>query len=180
MPLGEAFAPIHAIEKLPSSQTGRKLQSRSLPCLQHWERAGTWAKGKGPVDPREFGFSHPEVPGPRVLGGVVGARCFGDREEGWTPRQEPERDLARRRVVRDGNFLQRAASGGVPAGEAAVTEWGVADQGDVMILAPRQHCVLDRALLQMVERLIADETAFAGELPSFFQVGHIEVAHAPG
>src|SRR5262249_27235970 len=160
-------------------RTGRKLQSRSLPCLQHRKRAGTLAKGKCPVDPREFGFSQPEVPGPCVLGGVVGARGLWDREEGWPPRQESERYLARCRVVRGGDLLQHAASGRVRAGEAALTERRVADHWDVMPLAPRQHVMLDRALLQMVEDLIAYGPAFDSEFPDFFQVGRVEVAHAP-
>src|SRR6266508_2396920 len=74
-----AAHPLIVAQKTP--RTGRKLQSRSPPCLQHWERAGTWAKGKGPVDPREFGFSQPDVPGHCVLGGVVRARGLAEREE---------------------------------------------------------------------------------------------------
>src|SRR5258705_5777688 len=49
-----------------------------------------------------------------------------------------------------------------------------------MLLAPWNHCVLDRALLQMVQDLVAGDTAVADDLPGFVQIRHVEVAHAPG
>ena len=40
--------------------------------------------------------------------------------------------------------------------------------------------VLGRALAEIIEDLIADHTALAGDFQRFFKVRHIEVADAPG
>src|SRR5207253_9993258 len=95
---------------------------------------------------------------------------LGDREERRPPHQEPERNLARRGVVRGGDLLQEAPSGRARAGETPMPERAVGDHADAVPLAPGQHRVLDSALLQMVEDLIADETALAGDRPGGFEV----------
>jgi len=61
-----------------------------------------------------------------------------------------------------------------------MTKWVVGDHRDVVLLTPRDHGVLDRARSQMIEDLITGGMAFAGTLPNIIEVGHIEVAHAPG
>src|SRR4051812_16657606 len=40
--------------------------------------------------------------------------------------------------------------------------------------------MFDRAFLQMIEHLIADNARFAGNLPCLFKIRHVEVAHAIG
>src|SRR6266478_3836643 len=58
-------------------------------------------------------------------------------------------------------------------------ERAVADDGDAVPLAPGNHGVLDRPLLQMVENLVARDAAFAGDAHGLLEVGYVEVAHAP-
>lgn len=60
-----------------------------------------------------------------------------------------------------------------------MAEGAVGDQGDAVALAPGQHGVLDRALLQVVEHLVASDAARPGDGERFLQVGDVEVAHAP-
>ena len=66
------------------------------------------------------------------------------------------------------------------AGEVAVTERAVGDDGDSVLFAPGEHGVLDGAFLEMVEDLVAGDAALAGDLQGLLQVGLIEIAHAPG
>src|SRR5580692_11234659 len=40
--------------------------------------------------------------------------------------------------------------------------------------------MFDRAFLQMIEHLIADNARFAGNLPCLFKIRHVEVAHTIG
>jgi hypothetical protein len=80
--------------------------------------------------------------------------------------------------VRGGDFLEHAAALRARAWKVPVTERTVGDHSDAVLLTPRDHGVLDRALLQMVENLIADKTT--RDLPCLFKVGDIEIAHTPG
>ena len=93
--------------------------------LQHWKLAGTGAEREGLVEPGEIGNGEPEFPAARVFGGMLGAGDFGDREEPGLPHQEVERDLARGRVVRGGDFLQDLAFGRARTGKAAMTKRAV-------------------------------------------------------
>ena len=81
--------------------------------------------------------------------------------------------------MRGGDLLQYASSWGTGTREASVTERAVAHDGDAVRFAPGDHGVLDCALTQMVEDLIADETARAADRPRLVEIGRIEVAHAP-
>src|SRR5258707_5779827 len=74
------------------------------------------------------------------------------------------------------------------ARETPVAEGAVPDHSHVVRLTPGEDFVLDGALLQMVEYLVADETLVPGwtietevqDVPGLFEIGHVEVAHAPG
>ena len=79
-----------------------------------------------------------------------------------------------------GDLLQHAAARRARVGEAAMAERAVGNHRDAMVLAPGQHGVLDRALLQMVEDLVAGDPALAAGFPGGIEVGHVEVADAPG
>ena len=84
------------------------------------------------------------------------------------------------RPVGGGDLFQHAPSGRARAWKAPVTERAVSDHGHAVRLAPGDHRVLDRALPQMVEDLVADRAALARDPPRFLEIGHVEVAHAPG
>ena len=60
-----------------------------------------------------------------------------------------------------------------------VAERRVGDHRDAMLLAPRDHRVLDRALLQMIEHLIAGDLALAGDGEHFVEIVGVEIADAP-
>ncbi len=66
------------------------------------------------------------------------------------------------RGVAGADFLQDAAAGGLWARKVVVAERAVGDHGDTVLLTPRQHSVFDRALAQVVENLVTDETPIAG------------------
>ena len=83
-------------------------------------------------------------------------------------------------AVRIGNRLQHFAVPAVRRREIIVTERRVGDDGDAMPLAPRDHRVLDRTFLQMIEHLIAGDAAIAGDIAQFVEIVGIEIAHAPG
>ena len=72
-----------------------------------------------------------------------------------------------------------AGGASVRAGKIAVPERAVADHGEAVFLAPGEHGVLDGALAQVVKDLIADGTTLAADVAKLFQVGHVEIAHAP-
>ena len=63
-----------------------------------------------------------------------------------------------------------------------MAERATAGNGNAMLLAPRQHCVLDAPLLQVIEHLVAGEPALActADRRSLFEVGDVEIADAPG
>ena len=61
-----------------------------------------------------------------------------------------------------------------------MAERAVGDHRDAVSLAPGDHRVLDGSLLEVVEDLVAREAALPGDLAGLLQVGHVEVAHAPG
>src|SRR6185503_2976486 len=77
------------------------------------------------------------------------------------------------------DFLQHAAAGRSGSREGSGPERAVADDRHAMRLAPRNHVVLDGALAQMVEDLIAGHASVAGDLARLLEVGDVEVAHTP-
>ena len=91
---------------------------------------------------------------------------------------ESQRDLTRGRVVSGGDLLQHATASRARPREASRAEGAIADDGHVPLLTPRDHGVLDRPLLEVVEDLITGDVAVTGDRPRLFEVGHVEVAHA--
>jgi hypothetical protein len=80
--------------------------------------------------------------------------------------------------MRCGDFLKYSAAGGVWARKLTMTERAISDNCNIVLDTPWEHSVFNRALLQVIEDLIADERIC--DAPSFFQVGLVEVADAPG
>ncbi len=75
---------------------------------------------------------------------------------------------------------QDATAFGVRAREIPVAERAVGDHRDAVGLAPGDHRMLDGSLPEVVEDLVAREAALPGDLAGLLQVGHVEIAHAPG
>ena len=78
--------------------------------------------------------------------------------------------LARGRIVRLGDLGEHPAARRPRTDEAVMPERAVGDDGDAVRLAPRHDGVLDGALLQMVEHLVAGDAAVAGDRPCLVQV----------
>ena len=51
-----------------------------------------------------------------------------------------------------------------------MAERRIGDDGDAVLLAPRDHRVLDRALLQMIEHLVAGDLALARDIEQFVEI----------
>ena len=60
-----------------------------------------------------------------------------------------------------------------------MAERRIGDDGNTVALAPRDHRVLDRALLQMIEHLVAGDLARARDIEQFVKIVCIEIADAP-
>src|SRR5688572_22450241 len=113
----------------------------------------------------------------RVVLGVAGVRRFGDREQLGAPREERQRDLARRRPVARRDLRQQFAAVAFWR-KAARAERRVADDGDLLLFARRQDGVLYLALFQVIEHLIAGDAAGPGERDRLGELALVEVAHA--
>ena len=61
-----------------------------------------------------------------------------------------------------------------------MAERRIGDHRDAVLLAPRDHRMLDRALLQMIEHLVAGDLALAGNLQHLVEIIGVEIADAPG
>jgi hypothetical protein len=112
---------------------------------------GARTEGKGLIDARELGFAKLKFSRPGVLGGVFWTGGLGDSKERGLPHQAAQRYLARGRVVRGGNLLQHTSPLRARTWKVSMTERAVGNHGNIVLLTPRQHSVLDGALLQMVE-----------------------------
>src|SRR5450631_1983772 len=60
------------------------------------------------------------------------------------------------------------------------SERSVCDDGSPVLFTPWQHGVLDRALLQVIQHLIAGGVRRSGDRRHLLKVVYVEVADAPG
>ena len=81
--------------------------------------------------------------------------------------------------MRRGDLGQHPPARAIGARKAAVAERAVIDDRHTVLLAPRDHPVLDAALGEMVEHLVAGDMAVAGDLPHLFEVAGGEIADPP-
>ena len=141
------------------------MQRRCAPLpgsLQH--RQVTWRRAarKGLVDARDLGVAEHQPAGGGVVLGVRRRRAFGmANTDGWRTRKA---SATWRGVAPCAPAISAAAGRRRRAPrKIVVAERAVGDDGDAVPLAPRDHGVLDRALLQMVEHLVAGDLAGAGD-----------------
>jgi hypothetical protein len=167
---------IYAVLHISCIGSQRLLTSGSI----HWEPAATVVERERFVNKLELAFSQFQISRARIFGGMRRTGGFGNRKQRGTTDQEAERDLAGSCVVRRSDFAQYAASGCARAGKGSrMPEGAVAHDGDTVLLAPGNHGMLDRPVLQMVEHLVAGDSAFAGDAHGFVEVGYVEIANAP-
>src|SRR5262249_47949531 len=111
---------------------------------------------------------------------MIGLGSRWDGEERGGSYQKRQHNLTCCRAMRGGNLGQYAAAAGSVAWQApSMAEWAVAHHRDTVPFAPRQDGVLDRALLQMIEDLIAGGMTTARNPAHLLEVSHVEVADAP-
>src|SRR6202035_5173009 len=108
------------------------------------------------------------------------ARGFWNREHERIARQKTQGDLPRRGAMRFGDFLQHLTRLAERRWKIIMTERRIGDHGRAVQLAPWDHRMLDRALLQMVEHLVAGDLAPAGNRQHLVEVAGVEIADAPG
>ena len=61
-----------------------------------------------------------------------------------------------------------------------MAERRIRDDGDAVLFTPGNHRVLDGALLQMIEHLIAGDPALARDFQDLAEIVGVEIADAPG
>jgi hypothetical protein len=110
---------------------------------------------------------------------VLRIRRFGDGEQARATRQKGECHLARRRAQALGHLAERCAARAARRKLAMLSVRRVADDRHVVRLAPRENGVLDTALFQVIEHLIAGDATRAGDLERPLQLVFVEVTHAP-
>src|SRR5262245_57866796 len=106
---------------------------------------------EGGLELRDRSLVEGDAVGAGELVDVRDLRRLRDRQHGGPAHEECERDLARRGAEPGGEGRERL----VRREPAAAAERAVRDDGDAALLAPRDHAVLDRALAQVVEHLVA-------------------------
>ena len=78
------------------------------------------------------------------------------------------------------DLLEQAPTRGPRPRKIIMAEGTVGNHGYAVLFAPGDHAMLDGALLQMVENLVAREMAITGNSPDGFEFTDVEVADAPG
>src|SRR4029078_12278050 len=95
-------------------------------------------------------------------------------------REKLKRDLTRARLVRVSYRLQHLASLAARRRKFIMAARRIGPDGNAVLLAPRDHGVLDRAFLQVVEHLIASDVALARDIEQLVEIISVEIADAPG
>src|SRR3954449_154292 len=111
---------------------------------------------------------------------MFGGRRFRDRNHRSRTDEEAQRDLTRRRAMRIRDAREHSAALAVACGEIVMTERRIGNDSDTMLLTPGDHRMLDRALLEMVEHLIAGDAALVRDAENFVEIIGIEIRNAPG
>ncbi len=111
------------------------------------------------------------------IGFDVGQRHrFRDREYLCRTAEEGQRDLLRRSCILRSDFRQQAATTTLRRRKRIVAERAVGHHGDVVALAPRDYLVFNRALLQVIEHLVARQFAGADDAQRLVEIIDIEIA----
>ena len=105
--------------------------------------------------------------------------CFRDCEGAWLAREPSECNLARGCAMLASDLFQDLAAFASRGGKAiGLALRRISDDGDVMGFAPRYDLMLDRALVQMIEHLVAGD--MGRDRIGRFEVCDVEIAQAPG
>ena len=138
-----------------------------------------WPTRKRLVERGELVLAQLSLPAAALSAACSALEAFGIANTEGIARQEAERDLARRGAMRVGDFLQQLSRLAARRRKIIVAERRIGDHRDAVLLAPRDHRMLDRAFLQMIEHLVAGDPAFAGDRLQFIEIVAVEIADAP-
>ena len=125
---------------------------------------------KGLVERGDLGIAQRQIAGSRIVRGVLCARRLRNREHRWRAREKRQRDLTRRCLMGLRDRLQHLAALAARRRKIIMSERRIGDDGDTVSFAPRDHRVLDRALLQMIEHLVAGDLALARDIEQFVEI----------
>src|SRR5579859_3603899 len=85
----------------------------------------------------------------------------------------------RRRLARFGDLAEHASARRPGGRETAGAERAVGDERDLVARAPWQDRVLDAALVEVIEHLIAGDLAGSGDRQRLVELADVEVTDAP-
>ena len=137
-------------------------------------------RAETPCRARRFRCRSAQISRGGIVGGVLRARRFRNRKHRWRARQKRQRDLARRSPCASAIVCSTSPRLAARRRKIIVAERRIGDDRDAVLLAPRNHRVLDRAFLQMIEHLVAGDPALARDREQFVEIVGIEIADAPG
>lgn len=149
-------------------------------CTTAWAGRAASDRAERRIERRDLVFRQHQIAGRSIVAGMFRGRRLRDREHRSCTGEEAQCDLARRRATRLRDARQHRAALAVARREIIVAEWRIGDHGDTMPFAPRDHRVLNRAFLQMIEHLIAGDAVFAGGVEDLVEIIGIEIGDAPG
>src|SRR5438045_5877394 len=147
--------------------------------LKHGQTARPGSERKSLVESCELLGGKYEVTGGGVVGSVRRTRCLWNREQLRITRQKRQRNLVSRCAASFGYTIQHLTALAGRTREIVVAEWRVSHHRDAVLLAPRKHGVLDRALVQVIQHLVAGDLARARHRRDFIEIARIEIADAP-
>src|SRR5262245_33243071 len=146
---------------------------------QRRHAASAPAAREGRIDALELLGGQCESVGGGVVLDVGDTSGLRDREQARPAQEEAEGDLSRGCVAGGGDRRQHTAAAARGCREAARAEGAVPDDGNAAHLAPGKDVVLDGALLEMVENLVARDATRAGDRRHRLELVDREVADAP-
>src|SRR5262245_20020316 len=136
------------------------------------------SEGEHLLDASHVFLVEDEVAGERVVAGVVATRRHRNREKGRPAHEVRECDLMRRGAVARRDRGENSTGRSLGIRQAALREGAVTHHSDAVLLARGDDTVLDGALAEMVEDLVAGDAPTSGRTDRLLQALLIEVADA--
>src|SRR3989442_13365084 len=133
------------------------------------------SSGEGLVDASEVVFSEPEAPGAAILLDVPHTPRFWNRKHAGGADEKPQRHLPGRGPAGAPDLLQHGV-----AAKATLSKRAVPDDRDLVAFADRKNGVLDGALLQMVEDLVAGDAVRPRDAHGFCGAVLVKIGDTPG
>jgi hypothetical protein len=130
------------------------------------------------VDCRDVALVQIEIAGRRVFLDVRDTRRFGNREHVGLSREKRQDDLTRRRVMLGRYAFECRTSRARRTRKCSAAERRVRDDGNAGVLGGRYQTMLDSALFEMIEHLIARQWNIAEKVAGLEHFLRFEVGDA--